>query len=69
MVYLPVGGEVFVRGVADKGPARWFDPRRGELHVARGVGEGAGIRFAAPVGGGERPWNWVLVCLSADPGK
>jgi hypothetical protein len=64
-VYLPVGGEVVVNGGAATREARWFDPRTGDLQPAEGSTAGDGRRFAAPGGGGERPWDWMLVCGAA----
>ena len=63
-VYLPVGGEVVVKGDLPD-PTRWFDPRTGELSPAAGIAVAEGRRFAAPEGGGNRPWDWVLVCGAA----
>lgn len=61
-VYLPTGGSVTVRGNAAGGRAIWFDPRTGETCPAQGQADADGARFDAPVGGGARPDDWVLVC-------
>ncbi len=61
-VYLPTGGEVVVDIPEDVAArARWFDPRSGELSAASGVANDGAAHFVAPGGGGERPWDWVLV--------
>jgi hypothetical protein len=62
LVYLPVGGQVTVLGASGAGPAQWFDPRSGAVHPAQGVSKGAGFRFTAPAGGGDRPDDWLLIC-------
>lgn len=56
-VYLPVGGAARLTAPTAGSRARWFDPRTGELAPA--VGDGG--TYVAPGGGGERPFDWVLV--------
>jgi hypothetical protein len=62
VVYLPAGGEVAL-AVGDGMPerAQWFDPRTGEMTAASGTVEDGSTRFVSPEGGGERPWDWILV--------
>lgn len=67
-VYLPVGGDLVVRGAASEGSARWFDPRSGDILPARGSAAGSGIRFVAPAPEGPRPSDWLLVCSSGAAG-
>lgn len=60
-VYLPTGGRVRLRL---PGPQRyraeWFDTRTGKMRRAQTT-VGKGPNYSAPVGGGERPWDWILV--------
>ena len=59
-VYLPTGGEVELTLPDDSASAwSWFDPRSGEQTAASAAE--VGMRFVAPEGGGDRPWDWVLV--------
>lgn len=59
-VYLPVGGDVVVKGDVPT-PTQWFDPRTGERRPAAGTTVDDGRRFAAPEGGADRPGDWVLI--------
>ena len=62
-VYLPTGGNVELT-LADKAyQAQWFDPRTGEMTDAATITteKNGHALFGAPAGGGERPWDWVLV--------
>ena len=64
--YLPSGGEVEISipdGSAKN--ASWFDPRTGEMTRATGTETGGSWRFSAPPGGGDRPWDWVLVSATS----
>jgi hypothetical protein len=67
--YLPAGGEVAISippGTADH--ASWFDPRTGALTRATGTAAEGRYRFLAPSGGGDRPWDWVLVSAPSQGG-
>ena len=69
-VYLPVGGEVTLRLPEAEREERWFDPRTGELQPAEARVEGDRRTYAAPAGGGERPWDWVLISAAREgPGR
>ncbi|MFO8006801.1 MAG: DUF5060 domain-containing protein [Candidatus Brocadiia bacterium] len=58
-VYLPVGGEVTLKLPEGKRyGARWFDVRTGKLSAAAAEN---GRYFSAPAGGGEHPYDWILV--------
>ena len=61
-VYLPAGGAVKLSlPHAGSYTARWYDPRTGELAAAKPAPGGDALQFAAPAGGGARPWDWALV--------
>jgi hypothetical protein len=58
--YLTTGGAVRLNLPADRSRSgRWFDPRTGAF-ARRAVADETGA-YAAPGGGGERPFDWVLV--------
>lgn len=65
--YLPVGGVIAfdlpLKGYA----AQWFDPRTGELVLAAPSATGS-LSFVAPQGGGDHPWDWVLVLKRSGTG-
>jgi hypothetical protein len=59
-VYLPTGGTVTLDlPEGRQRSAQWFDTRTGEMSGAEPAG--GALTFAAPEGGGERPWDWALV--------
>jgi hypothetical protein len=62
-VYLPTGGQVTLHLKGKSYKAQWFDPRSGTLTQATPQDSAAAmpLSFAAPEGGGEKPWDWVLV--------
>jgi hypothetical protein len=61
-VYLPTGGRVDLNLPAGRRrSAQWFDPRTGRLSPASAGGRGKVRSFEAPAGGGDHPWDWVLV--------
>lgn len=68
-VYLPMGGKVELGLTGKDYQAQWFDPRTGEISDAVSVtaGEHSHLSFEAPAGGGERPWDWVLVLKKTIP--
>ncbi|KPK65553.1 MAG: hypothetical protein AMK73_02695 [Planctomycetes bacterium SM23_32] len=61
-VYLPTGGRVELDLPAEAGyAAQWFDTRTGGMSNAEPAGGKGALAFVGPEGGGDRPWDWVLV--------
>lgn len=59
-LYLPTGGSVTLsRSDGCEHSGRWYDPRTGMFTPA--AAETKEMRYASPGGGGERPWDWVLL--------
>jgi hypothetical protein len=61
LVYLPTGGVVSMTLADGAVAAHWFDPRTAEMFPADGTLEDGQPTFSAPIGGGDRLWDWVLV--------
>ncbi len=60
-VYLPVVGSVSLASPDTLAyHASWFDPRTGALTATTATGP----EYTSPTGGGERPWDWVLLLRS-----
>jgi hypothetical protein len=60
-VYLPTGGQVHLNLKQPLYQTQWYDPRTGALTAPASVRDADGFHFQSPPGGGDHPWDWVLV--------
>jgi hypothetical protein len=66
LYYLPVHQDIVPPQHLDHYAAEWFDPRTGELCRAKPSHQDERVHYTAPAGGGDRPWDWLLILRRND---